>query len=97
MNSGLFGASNQLLAGLAFLVIVSYLLRHGKPVWFAIAPMLVMLVMPGWAMVVQMSGWYTDGKWWLFGFGVVVWILLVWMLLEAAIVWISLRKSKLIE
>ena len=34
----LFGATNQLLAGLAFMVIVFYLLRRDKPIWFAFLP-----------------------------------------------------------
>ena len=36
----LFGATNQLLAGLSFLVITFYLWRRGKPVWFLVLPML---------------------------------------------------------
>jgi len=46
----LFGATNQLLAGLAFMVTVFYLWRRNKPIWFAAAPMVVMLIMPAWAM-----------------------------------------------
>lgn len=57
----LFGATNQLLAGLAFMVLVFYLLRRGKTIWFALLPMLVMLVMPAWALTWQLlnreSGW----------------------------------------
>ena len=57
----LFGATNQLLAGLAFMVTVFYLWRRSKPVLFALLPMLVMLFMPVWALVWQMfnaeSGW----------------------------------------
>ena len=57
----LFGATNQLLAGLAFMVLVFYLWRRNKPIWFAFAPMVVMLVMPAWALLWQLfnetSGW----------------------------------------
>ena len=42
----LFGATNQLLAGLAFMVTVFYLWRRNKPIWFAIIPMVIMLIMP---------------------------------------------------
>src|SRR5690606_23195852 len=34
----LFGATNQLLGGLAFMVILFYLWRRGKPIWFIILP-----------------------------------------------------------
>lgn len=57
----LFGATNQLLAGLAFMVIVFYLWRRDKPVLFAAVPMVIMIVMPAWALSWQLfndsSGW----------------------------------------
>ncbi|MCP4812030.1 MAG: carbon starvation protein A, partial [Planctomycetaceae bacterium] len=63
----LFGATNQLLAGLAFMVIVFYLWRRNKPVWFVFIPMIVMLIMPAWALLWQLfhqnpdptlTGWF---------------------------------------
>ncbi|MEM1304184.1 MAG: carbon starvation protein A, partial [Planctomycetota bacterium] len=51
----LFGATNQLLAGLALLVLVFYLVRRGLPFWFAAAPAALMLVVPGWAMTHQLA------------------------------------------
>jgi carbon starvation protein len=58
----LFGATNQLLAGLAFMVTVFYLWRRSKPIWFAFAPMVVMLIMPALALLWQLfnesSGWF---------------------------------------
>ncbi|MEO1995267.1 MAG: carbon starvation CstA family protein, partial [Planctomycetaceae bacterium] len=57
----LFGATNQLLAGLAFMVIVFYLHRRQKPIIFAVLPMLIMLVMPAaaltWNLFNADSGW----------------------------------------
>ncbi|MCH7688706.1 MAG: carbon starvation protein A, partial [Planctomycetes bacterium] len=50
----LFGATNQLLAGLAFMVTVFYLWRRNKPIWFALAPMILMLIMPAWALLWQL-------------------------------------------
>lgn len=47
----MFGATNQLLGGLAFMVIAFYLWRRDKPVWFLIPPALFMLVMPLWALI----------------------------------------------
>ena len=47
---------------MAFMVIVFYLWRRNKPIWFAAVPMLLMVVMPAWAMLWQMfnagSGWF---------------------------------------
>ena len=49
----LFGATNQLLGGLSFLVIAFYLRRRGLPNWFLIGPLVFMLILPAWAMVWQ--------------------------------------------
>lgn len=93
----LFGATNQLLAGLAFMVIVFYLVRRNKPIWFAFLPMIVMLLMPGWAMLHQMfapeTGWLAKGNYLLFGFGIVVEALQVWMIVEGAIAWRNARGN----
>lgn len=82
----LFGATNQLLAGLAFMVLVFYLWRRGKPVFFAALPMLAMLLMPAWALLWQMfnvdSGWFHKEQWLLFGFGAVITALQIWMVIE---------------
>ncbi len=50
----LFGATNQLLAGLALMVIVFYLRRRNITIWFALIPMLIMLIMPAWALIWQL-------------------------------------------
>ena len=93
----LFGATNQLLAGLAFMVIVFYLVRRNKPIWFAFLPMIVMLLMPAWAMLHQMfnpeSGWLLEGKYLLFVFGLVVEALQVWMIVEGVIAWQNARGN----
>ena len=58
----LFGAVNQLLAGLAFMVIVFYLHRRQKPIIFALLPMVIMLIMPAaaltWNLFNSQSGWF---------------------------------------
>ena len=85
----LFGAVNQLLAGLAFMVIVFYLLRRNRPIWFAVIPMIAMLVMPAWAMLWQMfnpNGWLANGNYLLFGFGLAVEALQVWMIAEGLLI-----------
>ena len=93
----LFGATNQLLAGLAFMVIVFYLIRRNKPIWFAILPMVVMLLMPAWAMLHQMfvpqTGWLAKGNYLLFGFGVIVESLQVWMVIEGILAWRNARGN----
>ena len=91
----LFGAVNQLLAGLAFMVTVFYLLRRNLPVWFAVIPMVVMLIMPAWAMFWQMfnpdTGWLFTGKYLLLAFGIAVEAVQVWMIVEGLI---TLRTAR---
>jgi len=86
----LFGATNQLLGGLAFLVISFYLYRRGIPVWFCVVPMVFMLIMPMWAMSVQVfigtestPGWLEQKNWLLVGIGLSSLALEVWMMVEA--------------
>jgi len=83
----LFGATNQLLAGLAFLVTFFYLWRRGRPAWFIAIPMTMMLIMPVWALTWQMfhpqTGWAFTGQYMLFGIGIATMALQVWMVVEA--------------
>lgn len=90
----LFGATNQLLAGLAFMVTAFYLWRRSKPVFFLVLPMLMMLLMPAWALLWQMfnpEGWVAQGDWLLVGFGVVITLLQGWMMVEAILLWPRVR------
>ncbi|TWT88388.1 Carbon starvation protein A [Pseudobythopirellula maris] len=86
----LFGATNQLLAGLALMVVVFYLARRGLPLWFAVGPMLLMLVMPGWAMAEQIAEDFWPNRstaWPLLLFGVAIMALQLWMVVEALLAW----------
>ena len=84
----LFGATNQLLAGLSFMVITFYLWRRGRAIWFLAIPMIFMLVMPMWAMLHQLfvsPGWLKAGQinYLLGGIGLVTIALEIWMIIEA--------------
>jgi len=59
-----FGATNQLLAGLALLVVFVWLSKKGKPTFFVIIPMLFMLIMTIWALIqlVYQSGFTIIGS-----------------------------------
>lgn len=87
----LFGAINQLLAGLAFMVVAFYLIRHDKPIWFMVVPGILMLIMPAWAMVYQIVGWMGDGNYLLVAIGVAVEGLQAWMIFEGILMW---RRAK---
>lgn len=98
----LFGATNQLLAGLAFLVIVFWMKRQKMPLWFMLPPALLMLVLPAWAMIQQMffqalgssQSWWQQERWLLVLIGMSSLVLEVWMMAEALMAWRRWRPSR---
>lgn len=91
----LFGATNQLLAGLAFMVILAYLWRRGKPVGFVAIPLAIMVLLPAWALGWQIfngeTGWLVKKNYLLASVGLVVMGLQAWMVIEGLLV---LRKAR---
>ncbi len=84
----LFGSINQLLAGLAFLVLAFYLIRHDKPYWFIIPPAILMLVLPAWAMIYQITQIFLPAEnYLLVALGITVEGLQVWMIIEGLLMW----------
>jgi carbon starvation protein len=49
----IFGASNQLLAGLTLMAVAIWLRNIGKKAFFAVIPMVLMMAMALWSLVVQ--------------------------------------------
>lgn len=78
----LFGASNQLLAGLALMVITVYLYKRGKSIAYTGVPMVFMVVMTGWAMALNLADFYKTGNWLLFGINVIILLFVAWMIVE---------------
>ena len=85
----LFGATNQLLAGMALLVVTYYLRRTGRRAAVVAVPAAFMLAMTGWSMIVLVGGW-------IFGdrpapilatLGVSTLVLEIWMIVEAVRQW----------
>ena len=96
----LFGAINQLLGGLAFLVIIFWMYRQQMSVWFILLPTFFMLILPAWAMGYQIFGqaigsaqsWIEQERWLLVGIGSAALILEAWMIIEALAAW---RKRRI--
>ncbi|HCU88047.1 MAG: carbon starvation protein A [Verrucomicrobiales bacterium] len=91
----LFGATNQLLGGLAFMVITFWMWRRKLPVWFMVVPMVFMLILPAWALLHQVfvqavgfeNSWLEDGKWLLICIAFAALVLEIWMIIEAIKAW----------
>lgn len=89
----LFGTTNQLLAGLALLVISLYLVKQGKPGIFALLPMLFVLGMTGWAMGINLRNFVSEGTWLLAAIGGIVMVLNLWIVVEAIRAFASYRRA----
>jgi len=86
----LFGATNQLLAGLSFLVVLFWLARRKLPLWFVLVPAAIMLVLPGVALSLQLfgeNGWLAQKNFLLVAMGFGTLVLEAWMIAEALIAW----------
>jgi carbon starvation protein len=86
----LFGATNQLLGGLAFLVITFWMWRRNLPIFFVAIPTVFMLILPGLAMGVELfkpNGWLALQQWHLVFIGLATVALEIWMIVEALIAW----------
>lgn len=84
----LFGTTNQLLAGLALLAVTLYLRQRGRNPWFTGIPMLFMLASTLTAMVSNLGdflGAWGRGGAPLFVVGLVIFVLAVWLTIEAVI------------
>jgi carbon starvation protein len=81
----LFGTTNQLLAGLALLVLTIYLLRKKASIKIAVIPFVFMVVMDGWAMLINIRNFATTGKVFLLAMAISIFVLMLWMIVEALI------------
>ncbi len=94
----LFGTANQLLAALALLVVTLYIKSKGGMKYIVVAlPCLVMLVITNWAMVKNeiiflTNEKYAGEKWLLSTIGAGIFLLALWMTIEALMAF-GLRRA----
>ncbi|MDV6235520.1 carbon starvation protein A [Leptospira ellisii] len=90
----LFGTTNQLLAGLALLVVTVFLLKTKKRIKVAFLPMLFVLTVTLWAMIRNFFDFLTgpNPNLLLAGVGGTLIFLTLWLLAEAALTWNRIRK-----
>ncbi|EPG73256.1 carbon starvation protein CstA [Leptospira fainei serovar Hurstbridge str. BUT 6] len=85
----LFGTTNQLLAGLALLVVTIYLLYSKRKTWVSFIPMLFVLTATLWAMIVNFYEFLFDKtpNYLLAAVGGTLILLTLWLLVEAILAW----------
>ena len=75
----MFGASNQLVAALTFIVISSWLLCKGKSLRYTILPLIFMLVTSIGALVYQLAGFIKNREFVLVAVGIILMIMAIAM------------------
>jgi len=90
----IFGAVNQLLAGLALLAVTSYLIHTGRPVWITVPPLIFMVVMTTWAMVNNGLTLWEQGNFLLAMLSGGILLLQAWMLIESVPILYAKRTAK---
>jgi carbon starvation protein len=80
----LFGSTNQILAALTLLVISVMLIKLGRPARYTLVPMIFVLVTSAWAAILKLIEWYQAGDWLLVTIDIVVLVISVLVILEAA-------------
>ncbi|MBC8514297.1 carbon starvation protein A [bacterium] len=79
----LFGTTNQLLGGLALLVVTAWLVQRKRPSGWTYWPMILMFTMTLWAMVVKLLVFWGKGQWGPLGVGAVIFALALLIIWEA--------------
>lgn len=79
----LFGTTNQLMAALTLMIVTVILLRHGKTVWYTLAPLSFLLVMSVFALLLQLKTFYTDGNWLLIFLDIVILVATIMVAFES--------------
>lgn len=94
-----FGATNQLLGGLALLVITVWLVRRRVPAWVTAVPMVFMLAMTGWA-IVELTRQFLRPldagdpvKWHLVVVSILMLALEIWIVVEGLCVFLADRRK----
>lgn len=87
----IFGTTNQLLAGLALLVLTLWLLKTNTPVIYTFLPMLLMMIVTLWAMMWNIVNFWKVGDWLLGIVASAIFILALWLVGEA---YLALRRAR---
>jgi carbon starvation protein len=87
----LFGCLNQLLGGLALLVVTIYLIHKKMPIIYTAIPMVFMLAMTAWGMYYNIDRFSSQGNWALLSISIVIIIFEIWMIVESVAI---IKKAK---
>ncbi len=89
----IFGATNQMLAGLSLLVLTVYLYRKGRNILFTLIPLIFLIFMTSTAMVLSLKEFIRSRNWILTILSVLLLSFSAWITLEAINVVRNLKKN----
>ena len=89
----LFGTTNQLTAGLALAVVAVWVTRGGRVAWPVIVPLVFLLVMTSWALIQNLKNFIEADEWVLAPLDAVIFVLAVWLIIEAALALRNVRRE----
>lgn len=79
----LFGTTNQLTAGLALAVIGVWVATRGRNPLAALVPLVFLLGMTTWALFLNLGSFHADGDWLLLSMDLAIFVLALWLIVEA--------------
>ncbi len=88
----LFGATNQLIGGLALLVITVYLYKKGKPIIYTLIPMILIALISTATLILNIKDYIYTQNWLLLFLGIVILALELWLISEGLLI-IKSRKD----
>jgi carbon starvation protein len=88
----LFGATNQLIAGLALLVVTVYLYKKGKPIIYTLIPMILIALISTATLILNIKDYIYTQNWLLLFLGIVILALELWLISEGLLI-IKKRKD----
>ncbi|MGA1867696.1 MAG: carbon starvation protein A [bacterium] len=90
----LFGAVNQLLAGLALIVITLYLKRKGPWYWLTLIPTLFILILTIHGLLINVIDFMGKGNWLLVVIGAICLLLSAWVIIEGIVAFLTSSRHK---
>ena len=91
----LFGGVNQLVGGMALLVISAYLFRKGKPVRYTLIPMCFVILITTLSLLYTIDASLESGDLLITGIGCCVLALEIWLVLEAVTIFRATHRNTL--
>ena len=90
----IFGASNQLIAALTFLVMALYFWQRKRPVMPLVIPMILVMIITLFSLILKTKEFYVQGNDLLFAISALLLTLMLWMNFEGMLMFKQVLRSR---